>query len=147
VLPERLAAAARPHAVLLFHEADWLFEPSAGGAGPRLLELAASRRPPTVLETRDPGLATVAGPAGLPHVALPFPERAARAELWRRLAWRAHPLFELDIEALASAEVPGAEIERALETVLDGWTAQGLPGTSDLLATLAARRRGRPPLP
>ncbi len=136
-LPALVAAAERPHAVLLFHDAEWLFEPGCGDAGTRALELARTRLPPTVLESRAPGL-----PGHVPDLArlsIPFPGEAERAELWRRLAWRAHPLAELDIGRLAAVPVPGAEIERALELVVDA-SGGAEPDTERLLAAL--RRPG-----
>jgi hypothetical protein len=134
VLPDVLAACERPHAVALFHDAEWLWERTAGAAGARLLELGAVRRSPTVLETRDGSSVT----AGLPHVELPFPDREARAELWRRLAWRAHPLLRLDVDRLADVPVAGAAIERALLlTVERAQEERGeLPATDDLLRAL-----------
>jgi hypothetical protein len=142
-LPAVLATGERPHAVLLFHDVEWLFERGAGDAGPQLIELAGSRRPPTILETCSPEL--VGGPPlhGLPHVAVPFPDEHARAELWRRLAWQAHPLLEPDIAVLAAVPAPAASIELALDLALglaldralDGEGAE-LPTTSDLLRSL-----------
>lgn len=139
-LPDVLAPGERPHAVMLFHDAGWLHERIAGGAGERLWQLAARRKPPTVLESRRP-LPEPAGivPAPL-AIAVPRPDRSARAELWRRLAWRAHPLLELDVERLAELDVPGGLAERVLEQALD--EAGGRPpGTDDLLARLRAQRR------
>ena len=146
VLPEVLAVGERPHAVLLFHDAEWLAEPGAGGAADRLLDLARKRRPPTVLETREPGLLRAGGVAEVPHVELPFPDEVARAELWRRLAWQAHPLLDLDVEALARVAAPGAAIERALGLALDRSPGE-LPTTADLLRVLGEAEPGRPPLP
>lgn len=133
-LPEVLAAGDRPHAVMLFHDAEWLFERVAGGAGDRLLSLAVRRKPPTVLESRRPLAAASVVPTPL-AIAIPPPDRLAREELWRRLAWRAHPLLDLDVARLAEVEVSGAAIERALEAALD--EAEGRePGTEDLLGRL-----------
>jgi hypothetical protein len=136
-LPGLFAVAERPHAVVLFHDAEWLCEQGAGGAADRVLELAGRRRPPTVLESRAPEL--LAGAEGLPHVRLPFPDEEARAELWRRLAWRAHPLATLDVRRLAAVHAPGAEIEEALERVIDD-AGGGEPDTGRLLAALRRPR-------
>jgi hypothetical protein len=134
-LPGVLARGVRPHAVLLFHDVEWLFTPGAGGsAGQRLLELAQSRLPPTVLETREPDLVRD-GVDGIPHVRIPAPDAAARAELWRRLAWRAHPLADLDVERLAAIPAPGAAIERVLEAAVDEAGGRE-PDTERLLAAL-----------
>ncbi len=132
MLPGLLAACEHPHAVALFHDVEWLLEPVAGDAAPRLLELATARRSPTVLETRDEQTACALARHGVEHVELPFPDAAARAELWRRLAWRAHPLLELDVEALAAVPAAGAAIELALDQALEGSSAD-LPRTQDLL--------------
>jgi hypothetical protein len=134
LLPEVLAIGERPHAVLLFHDAGWLFEPVAGGAGESLLRLARERRPPTVLESRVQLCAP--GVAALPQVRVPFPDEEARAELWRRLAWQAHPLLELDHAALAAFEVPGAVVEHVLAAALEG--SPDLPTTDDVRRALEA---------
>jgi hypothetical protein len=133
-LPELLAVGDRPHAVLLFHDVEWLFAPAAGSAGKRLLDLAPARLPPTVLETGAPELLPEAL-TGLPRVVIPAPDVAARAELWRRLAWRAHPLAVLDVERLAAIPAPGAQIERALDRVVDEAGGRE-PDTERLLAAL-----------
>ncbi len=146
VLPEVLAVGERPHAVLLFHDAEWLFEPGAAGAGDRLLDLGRERRPPTVLETREPGLEHAGAVASVPRVELPFPDEGARAELWRRLSWQAHPLLELDVHALARLAAPGATIERALDLALER-SPDELPTTVDLFRVLGEAESGRPPLP
>jgi ATPase family protein associated with various cellular activities (AAA) len=145
-LPAVLAAGERPHAVLLFHDAEWLFEHIAGDAAGGLLALAAARRPPTILETRHPELvATRDEIRGLTHVALPFPDEDARGELWRRLAWRAHPLLTPDVGTLAARRVSGAAIEQTLDEALDVCSPE-LPSTDDLLRALARMRdAGRPP--
>jgi len=140
-LPDVLAACERPHAVALFHDGEWLFERAAGDAAARLLELAPLRRSPTVIETTDAATARAVATGGVTHVELPFPDVAARAELWRRLAWRAHPLLDLDVEVLAAVPVSGAAIERALERALDEARAE-LPATRDLLPLLAAADEG-----
>ncbi len=132
-LPDVLSVAERPHAVVLFHDAEWLFEPAAGEAGTRLVELARRRLPPTVLETRAPEL--LRSTAGLPRVDIPFPGEEARAELWRRLAWRAHPLAELDVARLAAFPVAGAAIEQALDRAVDD-AGGAEPDTARLLAVL-----------
>jgi len=135
-LPELIAVAERPHALLLAHDAEWLFQ-GRGEAGRRLLELARRRLPPTVLESREPeGLS---GLADLPHVSIPFPGLDARRELWRRLAWRAHPLARIDLDRLADVLVTGAEIERALDrAVAESGGAE--PDTERLLAALRPSR-------
>jgi hypothetical protein len=137
-LPDVLAACERPHAVALFHGADWLFEPVAGAAGARLLELARGRRSPTVLETRDEATARALAREDVEHVELPFPDLELRAELWRRLAWRAHPLLELDVAELAAVPAAGAAIEAALERAMEDAGSE-LPTTQDLLAVLPRR--------
>lgn len=146
VLPELLAVGERPHAVVLFHDAEWLYESSAGDAGPVLLELAPGRRPPTVLETRDASCAArIAEHCGR-LVELPYPDEVARGELWRRLAWRAHPLLELDVAALQGIRVSGATIEAVLEQAVEECVDE-LPTTRDLLLALQRGEHGRPPLP
>ncbi len=134
-LPDVLSVAERPHAVVLFHDAEWLFEPAAAEAGAVLVELARRRLPPTVLETRVPEL--LQGTAELPRVDISFPGEEARAELWRRLAWRAHPLAELDIARLAALPIAGAEIEEALDRAVDD-AGGAEPDTARLLAALSA---------
>jgi hypothetical protein len=128
-LPGVLSAGERPHAVMLFDDAGWLFERIAGGAGERLLELAAKRRPPTVLESR----ARIQALEGrVLEIVVPVPGPEERAALWRQSAWRLHPLLDLDVDRLAAVEATAAEIEAALESLLD---APGDPvdATSNLL--------------
>lgn len=137
-LPEVLAVGARPHAVMLFHDAEWLFERAAGGAGDRLLSLAVRRKPPTVLESRRPLAPAAVVPTPL-AIAIPPPDRRAREELWRRLAWRAHPLLDLDVMRLAEVAVTGGAIERALEEAIDDAGGQQ-PTTDDLLLLLRPER-------
>lgn len=137
VLPDVLAAGDRPHAVMLFHDAGWLFDRAAGGAGAALLRLAPRRKPPTVLESREP-LTIPAGIVPTPiAIEIPRPGRAEREELWRRLAWRVHPLLDLDVARLAEVDAPGAAIERALEGAV-GTSAGGAPDVDDLLRRLRA---------
>lgn len=116
-LDEVLPLGERPHAILLFHGAEALLAPTAGEALGALLERAAGRRAPTVIEASDPSL-DARLPEHVERVALPFPDLAARRRLWELLVARASPLSRPDLDALAAVEVPGATIAAAVRRVV-----------------------------
>ena len=116
-LAEVLPLGERPHAILLFHGSEALLDPAAGDTLAALIERAAARRAPTVLESRattlDPQL-----PDRVERLALPLPDRAARRRLWEVLVGRASPLSRPDLDALAALEVAGASIDEAVRQVV-----------------------------
>jgi hypothetical protein len=115
-LDEVLALGERPHAVILFHDADALL--AVDGALDGLVERASVRRAPTVLEARSGDELLARLPPGVERVTLPFPDRALRRALWERLVGRASPLSRIDLDVLAAVEVPGAVIDAAVRAVV-----------------------------
>ena len=115
-LDEALAFGERPHAVLLFHDADALPQEAVAA----LLARAATRRAPTVLEARAERPDDVV--AGLPddvaRVWIAFPDVELRRRHWERAVSRASPLSRPDLDALAALEVPGAVIDAAVRAVV-----------------------------
>ncbi len=115
-LDEALAYGVRPHAILLFHDADTL----PVTAVEALVGRALGRRAPTVLEARMPAAdALVAGlPVEVHRIRLQLPDRALRRRHWELAVGRASPLSRPDLDALAALEVPGATIEAAVRAVV-----------------------------
>ena len=100
-------AADRPNAVVVLEGADALGGPAAGDAA----ALALKRRPPTLLETReparlDPALTEAAGLV----VDLTTPDEAARRTLWQRMLWEAEPTANVPVDELAREALTGGEI-------------------------------------
>ena len=100
-------AADRPSAVVVLEGADAL-HPTAASAVARL---AAARRPPTVLETRDAGRldASLTGAARL-TVELPAPDEEARRRLWESELAAAEPTAQVALDALAGRPLTGGQI-------------------------------------
>lgn len=116
-LDEVLPLGERPHAILLFHEAEALLDPAAGETLVALLERAAVRRAPTVIESRAPSV-DARLPDRVERVAVPFPDLASRRRLWELSVARASPLSRPDLDALASIEASGAAIAAAVRRVV-----------------------------
>ena len=73
--------------------------------------LALRRRPPTLLETREPAQLdrALAQAAGL-VVELTAPDEAARRMLWERMLWEAEPTADVPVDELAREPLAGGEI-------------------------------------
>lgn len=115
--------AARSNAVLLFDEADSFFYDRADAQ--RTWEVSQANLLLTRLELYEgvcilaTNRADVLDPALARRISLkvefPRPDRAARAEIWRRLLRPPLPLAEdVDPEALAELDLTGAEIKLAV---------------------------------
>ena len=141
-LEEVFAYGERPHAILLFHDAEALAAPGAGDALAMLVARASGRRAPTVLETRDPTVDALRDAVG-EHVAivgLGFPDAGLRRTLWERLVLRASPLSRPDLDALAALELPGASIDAAVRAVVLEHGDERLTTESLLAAARSAPR-------
>lgn len=100
-------AADRPSAVVVLEGAEALAGPAAADAA----ALALQRRPPTLLEAReparlDPALTQAAGLV----VELTAPDQAARRMLWERMLWEAEPTADVPVDELAREPLTGGEI-------------------------------------
>jgi hypothetical protein len=134
-LDEACAYGERPHAVLLLHDADALPREAVAA----LVERAATRRAPTVLEARavreDDVVAGL--PADVARVWIAFPDAGLRRRHWERAVSRASPLSRPDLDALAALEVPGAVIEAAVRAVVLAKGDERVE-TDDLVAAVRA---------
>lgn len=138
-LAEVLALGERPHAILLFHGAEKL----AGEPLAALLGQVAERRPPTVLEVRDAAWQTFEPllPDGVVRCALPFPALGERRRMWELAVCRASPLANVDVDALASLDVPGAIVDAAIRAVVLECGDESLDTASLVAAARAAADR------
>lgn len=105
-------AAGRPNAVVVLEGADELGPQAAAD----VVGLAVGRRPPTLLETREPARVDPALAAAAELVVeLPAPDEAARRVLWERTVWEVEPTAKVPTDRLAVEPLVGGEIrERVL---------------------------------